>query len=99
MTRAETFHATPALYRSERMFVSLKDARCALEDAAFELDAARMLLPDVEQMLDELGRARRLIDGMVGQLARRKGDVKAVARTLHVATGEVRSAMDAAEMV
>ena len=70
-----------------------------MEDAAFELDAARMLLPDVEQMIDELGKSRRLIDGMLGQLARRVGDAKAVARALHVPTGEVRSAMETAELL
>src|SRR5512133_1487477 len=81
------------------MFGSVKDARCALEDAAFELDPARTLLPDVDGMIDELGKIKRLADGMLGQLARRKGDAKAVARALHVPTGEVRSAMETAELV
>ena len=81
------------------MFVSVKDARCALEDAAFELDATRMLLPDVDGMLEELGKIKRLADGMMGKLARRSGDAKAVARVLHVPTGEVRSAMRTAELL
>ena len=81
------------------MFGTVKEARCALEDAAFELDAARLLLPDVEGMLDELGKIKRLADGMIGQVARRVGDAKAVARALHVSTGEVRGAMETAELV
>src|SRR5690242_6114788 len=81
------------------MFGSLKDARCALEDAAFELEVERMLLPDVDGMIDELGVVIRLAQGMVGKLARRKGDAKDVARRLHVPTGEVRGTMETAELV
>ena len=70
-----------------------------MEDAAFELDADRMLLPDVESVLDELGRSKRLIDGMIARLACRVGDAKAVARALHVPTGEVRRAVETAELL
>ncbi|HTL84875.1 MAG TPA: DUF222 domain-containing protein [Acidimicrobiia bacterium] len=81
------------------MFVSVKEARCALEEAASELDAERMLLPDVDATIDELARIIRLAHGMVGKLARRKGVAKAVARALHVSTGEVRSAVETAELL
>ncbi|HTL84015.1 MAG TPA: DUF222 domain-containing protein [Acidimicrobiia bacterium] len=81
------------------MFVSMKEARHLMEGAALELDAERMLLPDVDAALDELARIIRLAHGMVGKLARRRGDAKAVARALHVSTGEARSAVETAEMV
>jgi hypothetical protein len=81
------------------MFVSVKEARCALEEAASELDAERMLLPDVNATIDELAAIRRLTDGMLAKLARRKGDAKAVARALHVSTGEVRAAVETAELL
>jgi HNH endonuclease len=81
------------------MFGSVKEARHLLEGSASELDAERMLLPDVDAALEELGRSKRLIDGMIGKLARRKGDAKAVARELHVPTGEVRAAVETAELL
>jgi hypothetical protein len=81
------------------VFVSVKEARHLLEGAAFELDADRMLLPDVDATLDELGLVIRLAQGMVGKLGRRVGDAKKVARALHVPTGEVRSAVKTAELL
>jgi hypothetical protein len=58
-----------------------------------------MLLPDAQGMLDELATIKRLADGMIGKLARRIGDVKAVAHTMGVPRGEVRSAIETAELL
>jgi hypothetical protein len=76
------------------VFGSVKEARHLLEGSASELDAERMLVPDVDATIDELARIIRLAHGMVGKLARRQGDAKAVARALHVSTSEVRSAVE-----
>jgi len=84
---------SPVLYRIERMFV------CELERMASGLDPDCMLLPDARALLDQLGRARRLIDGMVGRLARRIDDANEVAHTLGVPRGEVRSAVETAELL
>jgi len=81
------------------VFGSVKEARHLLEGSASELDAERMLLPDVDATIDELAAIRRLTDGMLAKLARRKGDAKAVARALHVSTGEVRAAVETAELL
>jgi hypothetical protein len=83
----------------EHVFGAVKGARQLLEGAAFGLDAEAMLLPDVDRMIDELALIRRFVDGMIGQLARRKADAPAVARTLGVLTGEVRAAMETAELL
>src|SRR5262249_41475552 len=81
------------------MFVSVKEARRSLELAAYDLDADQMLLPDARALLDELGLVKRLADGMIAKLARRVDDPKAVARSLGVTTGEVRAAVETAELL
>ena len=81
----------------EHVFASVKEARHLLQGAALELEPARMLLPDVENAIDELAAVIRLAHGMVGKLARRKGDVKEVACRLGVSRGEVRAAVETAE--
>lgn len=75
------------------MFVS------ELEQLASDLDPDRMLLPDARALMEQLARGRRLIDGMVGRLARRIDNPKEVAGTLGVPTGEVRASVETAELL
>ncbi len=84
------------------MFDSLTSARRVLDGLAASFDAAS-LSPEVAlRVVDELGAIRRVVDGMVGAAAKRVAETAggngaaSVARTLGVATGEVRAAIETA---
>ena len=84
------------------MFASLVVARQSLDQVALSLDAAELGAAEAARVIDELGAIRRVVDGMVAQVAKRlaEGDVEAaarVARSLGVGVGEVRGALETAK--
>jgi hypothetical protein len=90
------------------MFASLTQARSELDAIALGFDASLLAGNEALRVVDELGAIRRVVDGMLAKTAKRvadtsahaaKGDrsaAAAVARSLGVGAGEVRSAMDTA---
>jgi hypothetical protein len=90
------------------MFASLTAARSELDAIALGFDASAFAGNEALRVIDELGAIRRVVDGMLAKTAKRvadtsahtaKGDrnaATAVARSLGVGAGEVRSAMDTA---
>jgi len=83
-------------------------ARSALASTAARLDAAALGGRDAVGLLGELGRVRRLVDGMVAKIAKRVEDTAAhtrgtdrsaaelTARVVGVSPGEARRAIDTA---
>ncbi len=94
----------------EHMFVSLVgDATNLMTTVARDLDASALSGRDAAVLVEELGRLRAVVDGLVGRVAKRvaetdaylvQGDRNAaafVARRLGVGCGEARAAIDTAE--
>jgi hypothetical protein len=54
---------------------------------------------DALQLIDELGVLRRLIDGLLADLAKQVDDPKRVAQSLRVPVGEVRAAVETATLL
>jgi hypothetical protein len=91
------------------MFASLTAARSELDAIALDFDASTFAGNEALRVVDELGAIRRAVDGMLAKTAKRVADTnahaengdrtaeKAVARSLGVGAGEVRSAIDTAE--
>jgi uncharacterized protein DUF222 len=84
------------------MFALLDTARISLTSVAMEFDASALTPEAAVRVVDQLGAIRRVVDGMLGQVARRVAETThdngcaAVARLLGVGTGEVRSAVETA---
>ena len=87
------------------MFSSLAAARETLEAVARDFDASTLTGKDARRAVEELGRIRRLADGMLAKAAKRVADRTArsepngaasVARSLGVTPGEVRGAIETA---
>ncbi len=84
------------------MFASLDTARSTLNSIALEFDATGLTPEAAVRVVDQLGAIRRVVDGMLGQVAKRVAETTpnngcgAVARLLGVATVEVRTAVETA---
>jgi hypothetical protein len=84
------------------MLASLVSARRALDEIALPFDASALSPQDARRVVHELGSIRRVVEGMIAQAAKRISDTSerdaasSVARTLGVATGEVRAAIETA---
>ena len=90
------------------MFASLTAARSLLEAIALEFDASSFAGNEALRVVDELGAIRRVVDAMLAKTAKRVAETSAhaangdrsaaaaVARSLGVGAGEVRSAMETA---
>jgi Domain of unknown function (DUF222) len=85
------------------MFASLDTARVSLTSVAMEFDASALTPEAAVRVVDQLGAISRVVDGMLGQVARRVAETTndngcaAVAGLLGVGTGEVRSAVETAK--
>jgi hypothetical protein len=86
------------------MFATLVSTRRTLDDLAREFDAPALSPEAALRFVDELGAVRRVVDGMLAKAAKRAIEsdryagigAASVARTLGVATGEVRAAIETA---
>jgi hypothetical protein len=84
------------------MFASLDTARSTLNSVALDFDAGDLSPEAATRVLDQLGAIRRVVDGMIGQAAKRIAETTvnngcaAAARLLGVPTGEVRTAVETA---
>ncbi len=84
------------------MFASLDTARTTLNSIAREFDAAALSPEAAVRVVDQLAAIRRVVDGMLGKVARRVADTTpdngcaSVARILGVGTGEARTAVETA---
>ncbi len=85
------------------MFASLDTARITLNSVALEFDASALSPEAATRVVDQLGAIRRVVDGMLGQAAKRVAETSAdngcaaVGRLLGIGTGEVRSAVATAK--
>jgi hypothetical protein len=93
------------------MFDDLVSARDVISEMARSCDAGAFTGSQAARMLDELGAIRRLVDGMVGQFARRVAETgehlrwgernaaTLVGKSLGVTPSEARDAIDCAARV
>ncbi len=83
------------------MFASLDSARSMLNSVALDLDAGALSPEAAVRFVDQLGAIRRVVDGMLGKVAKRVAEThtgaadaaSSVARVLGVSAHEVRGSI------
>ena len=89
------------------MFASLDSIRSVLDEIARSFDASSLSPEAALRVVDQLGSIRRVVDGMLGKIAKRVAETSTterdgaavVARSLGVRPGEVRAAIETASQL